>query len=85
MSTVAKAWKVIKPHVPLIHFKKGGHPTNQTHGSMAAVSATTTTTTTKTTTTTMSLMDDTQLPARFQRKPISELEMQLIETGGVPL
>ena len=58
---------------------KLGHPTNQTHGSMAAVSATTTTTTTKTTTTTMSLMDDTQLPARFQRKPISELEMQLIE------
>ncbi|KAH9413063.1 uncharacterized protein LOC142646407 [Dermatophagoides pteronyssinus] len=73
MSSVAKAWKVIKPHVPLIQFKKGGRLTNnqKTHGSTAS--------------NTKILIDDTQLPARYQRKPMTELEMQLIENGGVPL
>uniref|UniRef100_A0A834RBU1 Uncharacterized protein n=2 Tax=Sarcoptes scabiei TaxID=52283 RepID=A0A834RBU1_SARSC len=69
-----KAWKVIKPHVPLIQFKKGDR-LSQAGSQRSHLDGQNT----------VKIADDIDLPLKYRRKPMTELEMQMIETGGVPL
>jgi len=64
----------VKPHIPLIKFRKGGRAASGTAptGSSAAVGSTAR----------GSGIDEQQLPPRYHRKPITQQEMEMIERGG---
>ncbi|XP_055945728.1 alpha-ketoglutarate dehydrogenase component 4-like [Argiope bruennichi] len=76
-SASLRAWKVVKPHIPLIKFRKGGKdisgmsPNQSTHLGVAPSRSQ------------KGLgIDDTELPAKYSRKPLSPIEMEYIERGG---
>ncbi|GIY44971.1 uncharacterized protein CDAR_267171 [Caerostris darwini] len=80
MSLSLRSWKVVKQHIPLIKFRKGGNEIpginqNQTsHSQSLGVSSSRSQK--------GSAIDDTELPARYSRKPMSQIEMEFIERGG---
>nr|XP_050859166.1 alpha-ketoglutarate dehydrogenase component 4 isoform X2 [Vespula vulgaris] len=82
----SKGWKVVRPHVPLIKFRKGGLD----RGASAAPSAASGTAssqqssgrTTGHQVTVLPTIDDIHLPARFHRRPIDEKEIEYINRGG---
>ncbi|XP_043505181.1 28S ribosomal protein S36, mitochondrial isoform X2 [Polistes fuscatus] len=78
----SKGWKVVQPHVPLIRFRKGG----LNRGASAAPSATSGTASSRGATgpqvISLPTIDDIHLPARFQRRPISDKEIEYINRGG---
>ncbi|XP_015915795.2 alpha-ketoglutarate dehydrogenase component 4 isoform X2 [Parasteatoda tepidariorum] len=74
MSVGARSWKVIKPHIPLIKFNRRGINSKQTSGTM--------TSTHDKGKAVFILEDDTHLPARYHRKPLTQQEIEYIERGG---
>ncbi|XP_003707900.1 alpha-ketoglutarate dehydrogenase component 4 [Megachile rotundata] len=83
----SKGWKVVKPHVPLIKFRKGGisraipegtnvQSTQAGPTSQRSVGAT------GPNVTVLPIIDDIHLPPRFQRRPIDEKEIAYINRGG---
>ncbi|KAK2575167.1 hypothetical protein KPH14_002569 [Odynerus spinipes] len=83
----SKGWKVVQPHVPLIKFRKGGidrgasaapsagasgpAPARQTAGGATGPRVTV-----------LPTIEDTNLPSRFQRRPIDDKEIEYINRGG---
>ncbi|XP_031847186.1 alpha-ketoglutarate dehydrogenase component 4 [Nomia melanderi] len=83
-----KGWKVVKPHVPLIKFRKGGI-TRASAGATATSTAHSGATTQRSTSgatgpnvTVLPTIEDIYLPPRFQRRPIDEKEIAYINRGG---
>ncbi|XP_015433000.1 PREDICTED: 28S ribosomal protein S36, mitochondrial [Dufourea novaeangliae] len=83
-----KGWKVVKPHVPLIKFRKGG--INRATAGAAAIPSAHSGATSKQTiggatgpnVTVLPTIEDIHLPPRFQRRPIDEKEIAYINRGG---
>ncbi|XP_076279481.1 alpha-ketoglutarate dehydrogenase component 4 [Lasioglossum baleicum] len=82
-----KGWKVVKPHVPMIKFRKGGTG-KASAGATASPSAQSGTSqqtiggATGPNVTVLPTIDDIYLPPRFQRRPIDEKEIAYINRGG---
>ncbi|KAL2723929.1 hypothetical protein V1478_008442, partial [Vespula squamosa] len=81
----SKGWKVVRPHVPLIKFRKGG--LNRVNvGANAAPSASSGTASTQQASgratgpevIVLPTIDDIHLPSRFHRRPIDEKEIEYI-------
>ncbi|XP_067001036.2 alpha-ketoglutarate dehydrogenase component 4 isoform X2 [Anabrus simplex] len=85
---IARAWQTIKPHVPLIKFRKGGlavddarvsgavsHAPAPPSGSGAAPQP-------AARVTSGVVLEDYQLPPRYQRKLLDEKEIEYINRGG---
>ncbi|XP_067128828.1 alpha-ketoglutarate dehydrogenase component 4 [Centruroides vittatus] len=70
MSSATRTWKMVKPHIPLIRFRKGGRPI-QEYVSEQSPSKTKSV-----------VLDEFELPAKYARKPLSHQEMEFIERGG---
>ncbi|XP_035742077.1 uncharacterized protein LOC118450416 isoform X3 [Vespa mandarinia] len=75
----SKGWKVVRPHVPLIKFRKGG----LNRGASAAPSAASGTASATGRATgpqviVLPTIDDIHLPSRFHRRPIDEKEIEYI-------
>jgi len=92
-AAIAQAFKAIslKPHTPLIKFRKGSgasHPTS--HASFPAAAATQFASAPSTPMPKlkqneayqMPVIEDWQLPSRFQRRPLDEEEIAYINRGG---
>jgi len=81
MSSVNKAWRVVKPHVPLIKFRKSGSGVSDGAGArtheLPASSKPPIGMTPR-----GSGMDESQLPKRYHRKSMTASEMEMIERGG---
>ncbi|XP_021925182.1 28S ribosomal protein S36, mitochondrial [Zootermopsis nevadensis] len=83
--SVARSWQVIRPHVPMIKFRKGGRlvagsegtvtPTPQ-HATGSAGAGK------KTNIASRPVIEDYQLPLRYRRQPIDEKEIAYINRGG---
>ncbi|XP_017889071.1 28S ribosomal protein S36, mitochondrial [Ceratina calcarata] len=87
----SKGWKVVKPHVPMIKFRKGGisRATAAPGITSAASSAQPAPSIPKPKTgatgpnvTVLPTIDDLHLPKRFQRRAIDEKEIAYINRGG---
>ncbi|KAF7391754.1 hypothetical protein HZH68_011297 [Vespula germanica] len=85
----SKGWKVVRPHVPLIKFRKGSLDRVNVGASAAPSAASGTASsqqssgrTTGHQVTVLPTIDDIHLPARFQRRPIDEKEIEYINRGG---
>ncbi|XP_076658149.1 uncharacterized protein LOC143362141 [Halictus rubicundus] len=83
-----KGWKVVKPHVPMIKFRKGG-TARASAGATASPSAHSGTTSQQTiggatgpNVTVLPTIEDIYLPPRFQRRPIDEKEIAYINASG---
>ncbi|GFT73471.1 uncharacterized protein NPIL_349591 [Nephila pilipes] len=72
MSLSARSWQIVKPHIPLIKFRKGGKDVlgSQTLGVSPSRSQK------------GSGIEESELPARYFRKPLSQIEIETIERGG---
>ncbi|GFR03558.1 uncharacterized protein TNCT_69192 [Trichonephila clavata] len=72
MSVSARSWNIVKPHIPLIKFRKGGKdvPGSQTLGVSPSRSQK------------KSGIDESELPAKYSRKSLSQIEIEFIERGG---
>jgi len=84
-SNTQRVWKVIKPHLPLIKFKKGGNV--RTNVGMISSDVVNTSSTASSgppigSTPRGSGIEEEFMPQRYQRKPITDLEMEIIERGG---
>ncbi|XP_029051951.1 28S ribosomal protein S36, mitochondrial [Osmia bicornis bicornis] len=84
----SKGWKVVKPHVPMIKFRKGGI-SRATPGASNVQSAQSGPTlqqrgvgATGPNVIVLPTIDDIHLPPRFQRRPIDEKEIAYINRGG---
>jgi len=73
-STIAKTWKIVKPHVPMIQFKKGGQ-SNEAPSKVASSS-------TKMGKGVMDSISESMLPKKYFRKPMDPIEIQAINYGG---
>ncbi|KAH9401143.1 ribosomal protein S36 [Tyrophagus putrescentiae] len=82
-STVAKTWKMIKPHVPLIHFKKGGRLGNATANVASGKPSPAAAAPSPFASIQRSSVSEANLPGRYSRKQITQAEMETIELGGV--
>ncbi|XP_014247222.1 uncharacterized protein LOC106665364 isoform X4 [Cimex lectularius] len=73
--------QVIKPHIPLIKFRKGHvdscHTTQTPQQSSQGVSAA------KPAKSTSYSLEEYQLPARFRRLPLDNYEIEAINSGGL--
>ncbi|OAD59042.1 28S ribosomal protein S36, mitochondrial [Eufriesea mexicana] len=80
----SKGWKVVKPHVPMIKFRKGGinrgttTPSTQSGPTMSQQS----TGATGPNVVVLPTIEDIFLPPRYQRRPIDEKEIAYINRGG---
>ncbi|XP_069683272.1 alpha-ketoglutarate dehydrogenase component 4 [Periplaneta americana] len=82
---VSRAWQTIKPHVPLIKFRKGGlsavdprstgAETSSHSGGSAGGGK-------KAQFTSRPVIEDYQLPLRYRRQPLDEKEIAYINRGG---
>ncbi|XP_063995369.1 alpha-ketoglutarate dehydrogenase component 4 [Diachasmimorpha longicaudata] len=84
----SKGWKVVQTHIPLIKFRKGG-TARATGGATTAQSAApgaapraSATGATGPNVIALPIIDDFQLPPRYQRRPIDEKEIAYINRGG---
>nr|XP_015915792.2 28S ribosomal protein S36, mitochondrial isoform X1 [Parasteatoda tepidariorum] len=77
MSVGARSWKVIKPHIPLIKFNRRGKEAAQ--GINSKQTSGTMTSTHDKGKAVFILEDDTHLPARYHRKPLTQQEIEYIE------
>ncbi|XP_035742078.1 28S ribosomal protein S36, mitochondrial-like isoform X4 [Vespa mandarinia] len=82
----SKGWKVVRPHVPLIKFRKGGLNRVNVGASAAPSAASGTASATGRATgpqvIVLPTIDDIHLPSRFHRRPIDEKEIEYINRGG---
>ncbi|CAG2103319.1 unnamed protein product [Medioppia subpectinata] len=78
-SNTQRVWKVIKPHLPLIKFKRGGSVAKT--GTDSVVSSSTSGPPIGSTPRGSGIEEE-LMPKRYQRKPITPLEMEMIERGG---
>ncbi|XP_014468081.1 PREDICTED: 28S ribosomal protein S36, mitochondrial [Dinoponera quadriceps] len=83
----SQVWKVVKPHVPLIRFRKGG--SNLAAGATAAPSTRPgpapmrrSVGATGPGVTVLPTIEDLYLPPRYQRQPIDDKEIEYINRGG---
>jgi len=81
-SNTQRVWTVIKPHLPLIRFKKGGNV--RTTGAQVNESMVSSRTSGPPIGVTPrgSGIEEELMPKRYERKPITPLEMEIIERGG---
>ncbi|XP_016839354.1 28S ribosomal protein S36, mitochondrial isoform X2 [Nasonia vitripennis] len=84
----SKGWKVVQAHVPLIRFRKGGNsraaaakPASAPSGAGAAASSKQQGATGPNVVV-LPIIEDFQLPLRFQRRPIDIKEIEYINRGG---
>ncbi|OXU28199.1 hypothetical protein TSAR_008332 [Trichomalopsis sarcophagae] len=89
----SKGWKVVQAHVPLIRFRNGGNsrvaaaaaaaakPASAPSGAGAAVSSKQQGATGPNVVV-LPIIEDFQLPLRFQRRPIDIKEIEYINRGG---
>ncbi|XP_054006106.1 alpha-ketoglutarate dehydrogenase component 4 isoform X1 [Hylaeus anthracinus] len=85
----SKGWKVVKPHVPMIKFRKGGidrasagsAATSPAHSGAATLQQNKVGATGPNVTV-LPTIEDIYLPPRFQRRPIDEKEIAYINRGG---
>ncbi|XP_043281418.1 28S ribosomal protein S36, mitochondrial [Venturia canescens] len=83
-----RGWKVVQAHVPMIRFRKGG--TNPAIGGATATRSAAPGTTMKSGgpgstgpgAIALPVIEDFQLPLRFQRRPIDPNEIEYINRGG---
>ncbi|KAK1136264.1 hypothetical protein K0M31_000829 [Melipona bicolor] len=81
----SKGWKVVKPHVPMIKFRKGG--INRVHPGTPSVQAGPTVSqkspgATGPNVVVLPTIEDIYLPPRFQRRRLDEKEIAYINRGG---
>ncbi|KAK7869270.1 hypothetical protein R5R35_000883 [Gryllus longicercus] len=89
VTTAIRAWMTVKPHVPLIKFRKGGlqasdprltgahgGPNVPSHGSPSGAPPGPGKTVQK------PIIEDYQLPPKYRRAPLSEQEIEYINRGG---
>lgn len=78
MSFAARqTFQTVKPHIPLIRFRKGG--LDKTAGVSGLNSPSSSSAPSKNT------IDESQLPLKYQRKPLGSLEIEIIQRGGPDL
>ncbi|XP_018018943.1 uncharacterized protein LOC108675437 [Hyalella azteca] len=75
-------WKTVRPHVPLIRFRKGGSVAQELVRGALPV-ATAADTKTAPVTAAAAVLEDWQMPLRFRRKELSQDEIDCINSGGV--
>ncbi|XP_071862354.1 alpha-ketoglutarate dehydrogenase component 4 isoform X1 [Bombus fervidus] len=83
----SKGWKVVKPHVPLIKFRKGGRDRVNSGTATPSVHAGPTMSqksigATGPDVVVLPTIEDIYLPPRYQRRPIDEKEIAYINRGG---
>ncbi|KAK9303496.1 hypothetical protein QLX08_004810 [Tetragonisca angustula] len=83
----SKGWKVVKPHVPMIKFRKGGinraHPGTATPSVQAGPTVSQKSPgATGPNVVVLPTIEDIYLPPRFQRRPLDEKEIAYINRGG---
>ncbi|XP_034939191.1 28S ribosomal protein S36, mitochondrial [Chelonus insularis] len=82
----SKGWKVVQAHIPMIKFRKGGNRATGVTAATSTGSGPTTHLSSKGATgpnvTVLPTIEDYQIPARFQRRPIDEKEIAYINRGG---
>ncbi|XP_071446679.1 alpha-ketoglutarate dehydrogenase component 4 [Hetaerina americana] len=79
----ARAWLSVKPHVPLIKFRKGGITGNDLRASQSAPPVDSAKG--RAIVPPKPILEDWQLPKKYQRQPLSDLEIEYINSGGPPL
>ncbi|XP_046399249.1 28S ribosomal protein S36, mitochondrial isoform X2 [Ischnura elegans] len=82
MATV-RAWLTVKPHIPMIKFRKGGITGNDLRATQAAPSPSDPAKA-RLTAPPKPILEDWQLPKKYQRQPLSDLEIEYINYGGPP-
>ncbi|XP_042216540.1 28S ribosomal protein S36, mitochondrial-like [Homarus americanus] len=83
MSSLAgAAWKAVKPHIPMIKFRKGGLTELVRGIPQPVVSAGPVTTATSTSAQSPPVLEEWQVPLKFRREAISEEEIDYINRGG---
>ncbi|XP_054707402.1 alpha-ketoglutarate dehydrogenase component 4-like [Uloborus diversus] len=83
MSVGARSWQAVKPHIPLIKFRKGGKDTGEAGNHKQSSQAQgLNLSSSKASSHTGTIIDDTELPSRYFRKPLSQVEIETIERGG---
>ncbi|KAG8197872.1 hypothetical protein JTE90_024271 [Oedothorax gibbosus] len=80
MSASARSWQVVKPHLPLIKFRYGKRENNQAMNPKQSSSLTNLGP--QKLSQKGSGIDDTELPLKYFRKPLTQLEIETIERGG---
>ncbi|XP_013778780.1 28S ribosomal protein S36, mitochondrial-like isoform X1 [Limulus polyphemus] len=88
-SNVARSWKVVKPHLPRIKFRKGGRPDSCVSGLATEQNPTLAKSSSQPSSirpSTLSVpgtgIEECELPQRYARQQISQLELEYIERGG---
>ncbi|XP_011494260.1 PREDICTED: 28S ribosomal protein S36, mitochondrial [Ceratosolen solmsi marchali] len=84
----SKGWKVVQAHVPMIRFRKGVNNrvaavvAKSAPSGSGGVSANKPEGATGPNVVVLPIIDDFQLPVRFQRRPIDTNEIEYINRGG---
>ncbi|XP_013778781.1 28S ribosomal protein S36, mitochondrial-like isoform X2 [Limulus polyphemus] len=82
-SNVARSWKVVKPHLPRIKFRKGGRPDScEQNPTLAKSSSQPSSIRPSTLSVPGTGIEECELPQRYARQQISQLELEYIERGG---
>jgi len=75
---VGRSITLLSKRVPLIKFRKGGNSVGASSGISAAP-----TISNQNQSSAAPAIEDWQLPQKYMRKPIDEIEMQYINNGGI--
>ncbi|KAK4292431.1 hypothetical protein Pmani_034811 [Petrolisthes manimaculis] len=83
-SVVNTAWRAVKPHIPMIKFRKGGleELVRGTPESTTMPGGVSSGTTVNTTTTTTQVLEEWQVPLKYRRERITQEEIEYINRGG---
>lgn len=80
VTSVLRAMMTVKPHVPLIKFRKGGKV--QETSAMLSPAQGPAPSASKGKIQARPVIEDYQLPAKYRRRPIDEKEIEYINRGG---
>ncbi|XP_063431431.1 alpha-ketoglutarate dehydrogenase component 4-like isoform X2 [Mytilus trossulus] len=82
MATIARTVRAVAPHVPKIKFPSRNKDFSFKHEAPVVSSVTQTSTSPTASRSSGHVIDFSELPLRYQRRPISQEEMEYIERGG---
>ncbi|XP_075216592.1 uncharacterized protein LOC142321944 [Lycorma delicatula] len=82
--TFSRSFKTIKPHVPLIKFRKGGLSDGGQHCTARSVAPSPPSSSGKLQSKVIAkpILEDFQLPQKYRRLPLDQAEIDAINSGG---
>jgi len=81
MASASNVWKTVKAHIPLIRFRKGA-TAGRSHNSSPATPSAPSNAPAIGLTPRGTGIDESLLPKRYRRVPMSQVEIEVIERGG---